>query len=297
MKLFRSRQLGTILILLAGSLLASNLVFDRIANGAPYRGTIEHCSNINKLINPGADRCINVGYMLQDYGWPFVASRVAETRGQKIEVTSNSIALDKRLDFYASLNSLALFVSATTLYLLVMRYAWKHFAFTHPFDMPVIQSSDMLDEAGLMPLAQGELAGYQYSFLTNSKGRTMLNIVLKRNTGIHVVAVGSKSISSLPFSERLESRFLKPVRLEGDFPEYFHLYCTPGKERELLQIFDPATMARLIDFCKAYQFEIFHDSLYVSQAADAEDLQDDTTMVADAKTLLEKSGDTFDRLK
>lgn len=296
MKIFRSRQLGSVLLLLIASIAASNFAFDRIPNDAPYNGTARSCSNVNQLFSPGSMGCTTIRYTFQDYGWPFVAIRKADAANVATEFRVHSVAIDRSNTIYISLNTVVIFFGALAIYFLGLRYVWKRFAYTHTFDMPIIQSSDMLDEAGLSSMARGDLAGYSYNLLTNKTGRVMLNITLKANTGIHVVVAGSKSSSSLPLSERIESRFLRPVRLEGDFPEHFHLYCTPGKERELLQLFDPATMARLIDFCREYQLEIFHETLYISEAKGTEDVHDTTTMVADATTLLQKSGATFDRL-
>lgn len=296
MKLFRSHQVVPLLILFFCCLVASNAVFDRISNGAPYKESVRTCSSLNQLFTSGASHCHNATYTFQDFGWPFQVTRRADS-AVPLEFRNNSFSIEDTDTVYVSLNTVVLFLAVAAAYLLMSRYLWGRFAFTHPIDFPVIQSSDMLETVGLTSMARGQLVGYDYNLLINGNGRVMLNVTLGNNTGIHVVATGSKSISSQPFSERIESRFLKPVTLEGDFPEHFELYCTPGKERELLQIFDPATMARLIDFCKAYELEIFHDTLHIAQAQNADDKEDQTTMLADAETLLTKCGDTFSRLK
>jgi len=51
--------------------------------------------------------------------------------------------------------------------------------------------------------------------------------------------------------------------LEGDFTEYFTLYCPPGRERDALQIFTPDVMALLIDHGAAWDVEIIDDNLFV----------------------------------
>lgn len=51
--------------------------------------------------------------------------------------------------------------------------------------------------------------------------------------------------------------------LEGNFNDYFTLYCPPGRERDALQIFTPDVMALLIDHGAAWDVEIVDDNLFV----------------------------------
>ena len=73
------------------------------------------------------------------------------------------------------------------------------------------------------------------------------------------------------------------------------LYCSPEKEVELRQLLDPANMARLVDFCKSYDLEIFYDTLYICQAEGARDAGDQTTMVKDLEDFIKNNDTTLRR--
>jgi hypothetical protein len=75
------------------------------------------------------------------------------------------------------------------------------------------------------------------------------------------------------------------------------LYCTPGAEIELLQLFDPADMAYFIDFCRAYDFELYKDTIYISQAANANDAGDTTSLVSDIENFLVRNKIMLDKLQ
>jgi hypothetical protein len=153
-------------------------------------------------------------------------------------------------------------------------------------DGPLLSSSDMVLTSGLTSLNQGTIAGFKYNILTNDSGKVMILVELGHNTALHLLAFGDKSGLDGLVTGAISRRWLTPVELEGDFPEYFRLYCSPEKQIELRQVFAPDTMAQFADFCRAYNFEIFHESLYISQAAKATDINDSTTMVTDISEFL-----------
>ena len=53
------------------------------------------------------------------------------------------------------------------------------------------------------------------------------------------------------------------IKLEGDFNKYFTLYAPKGYEIETLQIFQPDTMAELIEYAKKFSLEFYGSDLYV----------------------------------
>ena len=67
------------------------------------------------------------------------------------------------------------------------------------------------------------------------------------------------------FSSNLPMTFDKDQRLglEGDFDEYFSLYCPAGYERDALYLFTPDIMARFIDNAAALDVEIVDDWLFL----------------------------------
>lgn len=155
-------------------------------------------------------------------------------------------------------------------------------------DFPILSSSDMLAANNLTSMHQDTFGDFPYNFLTNSAGKIMLVVTLPRDSGLHIMAIGAASLGSLGPLSLQNNPFLEQMVLEGDFPENFQIYCTPGKQIELLQLLDPATMADLVDYCRSYQFELYRDTLYVAQAEEASDENDETTLFEDTKNLLQK---------
>ena len=65
--------------------------------------------------------------------------------------------------------------------------------------------------------------------------------------------------SNLPASYDAHQR----LSLEGDFDQYFALYCPAGYERDALYLFTPDIMARFMDSASAFDVEIVDDWLFL----------------------------------
>jgi hypothetical protein len=141
-----------------------------------------------------------------------------------------------------------------------------------------------------------QVAGYEYSVLDSDDERLIVMVSLKQPTLLHIVGIGSKSKQQGGLRKLRIRRLLSPVQLEGDFSSQISLYCNKGQELELLQIFDPADMAYFADFCRAYDFEIYDQTLYITQAGNARDDKDKTGVIADAKVFLQRNGSLLERL-
>ena len=295
MKVFSRRQAPTVVLIACLSFALSGAVLDKIPRNDNYKATIQRCDGIAHLFIKNTPACTQSTVTLHSYGRPFVAIRKPASGQDTPSMYVNSIKVDNDNIILLSLNSAFLITLSLTTYLAYSRYV-KYKLGGDTVDSPLIAPSDMTEDYGLTSMAKGIMASYTYNLLTNSSDRVMLLVTLNNDTGIHVVATGSHSKSSLALSQSVQSKFLKSVELEGNYPQYFEVYCTPDKEIELLQIFDPSTMALLADFCRAYEFELFKDTLYISQSNDADDRADTTTMAKDAEDLLVKIGGTLSRL-
>ncbi len=155
-------------------------------------------------------------------------------------------------------------------------------------DGPVLSSAELSDSPIAISQA-AQIAGYTYLLSNNSYGKAMVLILLNQPVTLHVVAVGDKSGNILGLDKLKGRKDLTRVTLEGNYSKHITMYCTKDHELELLQLFDPADMAYFVDFCRAYNFELFNNNLYISQSADAKDFNDDTTMIQDAKEFLERN--------
>jgi len=163
-------------------------------------------------------------------------------------------------------------------------------------DGPLLASAGMLGSGDLQSMAQGTIEGFAYNLLTNDSGRVMFLIQLGHNSWSHIIAYGDKSQSFDIVLARVPKKWLEPAVLEGDFPDYFHLYCNPEAQDTVREIFTPDVMELFADFCRAYDFELFHDELYISQAQHAHDSGDTTTLTSDVADFLRRVQSELGRL-
>lgn len=163
-------------------------------------------------------------------------------------------------------------------------------------DSPIISSVDMLGGGELQSMNRGTLAGFEYNLLTNEKGKVMLLITLPRTTDLHLIAIGSSSGVESRISYSVSHEWLVPLRLEGDFQHDFYMYVSSDKQLQAREIFTPDVMALFADYCRAYNFEIYQDIVYISVAEKAQYQHDTTTMVADAEKFLKRNNGIIARL-
>lgn len=161
---------------------------------------------------------------------------------------------------------------------------------------PIIGSGSLLSSGNLSSMNKGVIEGFTYNAIVGSNGRLIVFIELHHNTNVHLVAVGAKSGLML-FEQGIGlTRHLKKIELEGNFSQSFSMYCRPGNENELLQVFDPADMAYFVDFCRAYDFELYKDSIYITKAEKAKDKEDTTPLMADVEAFLKRNHRMLKRL-
>jgi len=132
-------------------------------------------------------------------------------------------------------------------------------------DGPLLASTEMLQDKDLQSLAKGRIETFDYSLMINDSGRVMVFVDLGHNTNMHLIATGDESRVVDIVASALSNKWLIPISLEGDFPDYFKVYASPEKEVEVREIFDPETMANFEDFCREFDFEIYDDQLFISQ--------------------------------
>jgi hypothetical protein len=111
-----------------------------------------------------------------------------------------------------------------------------------------------------------EFANYQYT-TGSGKNRTTHRwgyVAIKLDVPLPHIVLDATSNNSL-FGSNLPATFDKDqrLRLEGDFDEYFSLYCPAGYERDALYLFTPDIMARFIDNAAALDVEIVDDWLFL----------------------------------
>jgi hypothetical protein len=163
-------------------------------------------------------------------------------------------------------------------------------------DGPIISSADLLSEMNLSTFGKVIIAGFECNILTNADSRIMIFVNLHGNTNMHIVTIGDKSTLSSPLTERINLHFLTQVKLEGNFPDYFKLYCSPDNQVEIREVLDPSSMAFLVDFCREYDLEIYKETLYISQATTAISKTESGILAKDTDKLLVQIGHVLDVL-
>ena len=111
-----------------------------------------------------------------------------------------------------------------------------------------------------------EFANYQYT-TGSGKNRTTHRwgyVAIKLDVPLPHIVLDATSNNGL-FGSNLPTTFDKDQRLglEGDFDEFFSLYCPAGYERDALYLFTPDIMARFIDNAAALDVEIVDDWLFL----------------------------------
>lgn len=162
-------------------------------------------------------------------------------------------------------------------------------------DGPVLslfKSSDTTLVAG----QKTEIDGYTYSLFADSTDRAIVIVTLKQPTDMNLVAIGDKSNQQNLLEKIKIGKVLSKVDLEGDYSDHISMYCTKGRELELLQLFDPSQMAYFSEFCRSYDFEIYHDTIFISQSSGRKDIDDKTSMVDDAREFVKRNSDLLIKL-
>ncbi len=130
------------------------------------------------------------------------------------------------------------------------------------------------DTAVMMPLRQGKIGDMHFSAIaaislgsrrhTPGKGGLLIRVELPFRTKLHLLGIPKK-----PGNDQVKptygSSLMEHVELEGDFDNYFSLYCEKGMQTEVRYVFDPKAMAFTVDFCQSHNWEIINDELYFLQ--------------------------------
>jgi hypothetical protein len=156
-------------------------------------------------------------------------------------------------------------------------------------DNAIMASKGLLESSSLASMYVGKMAGYDYNFLHNGAGRITVFVLLDHDTALHIVGIGNKSGLGSKLSKLALRRHLRKLDLEGDFPKSFTMYCSKGREQELLELFDPEDMAFFADFCQKYDFELYNDCIYISKSGDVKEDEDKQTMVADSEVFIKRN--------
>ena len=110
-----------------------------------------------------------------------------------------------------------------------------------------------------------EFGNYQYTVQSGKNSTTYRwgYVAVKLDVPLPNIVLDAKGNNG--FGSNLPASFQKEQRLslEGDFDQYFTLYCPTGYERDALYLFTPDIMARFIDNAAQLDVEIVDDWLFL----------------------------------
>ena len=110
-----------------------------------------------------------------------------------------------------------------------------------------------------------EFGNYQYTVKRGKSSTTYRwgYVAVKLDVPLPNIVLDAKGNNG--FGSNLPASFQKEQRLslEGDFDEYFTLYCPEGYERDALYLFTPDIMARFIDNAAELDVEIVDDWMFL----------------------------------
>jgi hypothetical protein len=110
-----------------------------------------------------------------------------------------------------------------------------------------------------------EFGNYQYTVRSGKNSTTYRwgYVAVKLDAPLPNIVLDAKGNNS--FGSNLPASFQKSQRLslEGNFDDYFTLYCPAGYEQDALYLFTPDIMARFIDNAAELDVEIVDDWLFL----------------------------------
>lgn len=142
------------------------------------------------------------------------------------------------------------------------------------------------------------MAAVSASSLSNA-GKVILTLELPVTSPVHIASLGVADTKTRGiFDKHVASCNLVPASLEGDFPDYFSLFCGTNHQVEVREVLDPTTMAFLVDFCQREDWELFKNILYFASnnLNSSKKVNDSTTMVEDAEDFVKRALPVLQRM-
>ncbi len=137
----------------------------------------------------------------------------------------------------------------------------------------------------LLPIATGEIASMPYSAISSVQLDMLLfRVELDFSSKLHLLGI-PKNHDVTQLDPANAQSLMERVSLEGDYDNYFSLYCEKGQQQQSRYILDPKAMAFTVDFCRSHNWEILDNELYFVQAS-SDNPNDPTVMFDDIATFV-----------
>lgn len=123
--------------------------------------------------------------------------------------------------------------------------------------------------------------------LNNESSALIYRVELPFSSNIHLMNITNTSGADRPDPTGIYS-LMERVELEGDYHNYFSLYCQKGMQQQARYVLDPKAMAFVIDFCQSHHWELINNELYFLQQSGTEAAEDPTAMYTDIDTFIQE---------
>lgn len=162
----------------------------------------------------------------------------------------------------------------------------KSFEFAHT---PILLSYYTSGIEEMVPLKKGKIGGMNYTAIAiignddrgiSGSAALLYMIELPFETKIHLLGIPKKT-GAAPLNPAAHKGIMERVDLEGDFNQYFSVFCEKNMQTDSRYVLDPSGMAFSVDFCQSHNWEIVGNDLFFVQGANSKSDEDPTLMFDD----------------
>lgn len=141
--------------------------------------------------------------------------------------------------------------------------------------------------ATLVPVKHGQFGDMNFSafvtvnpedLVSGGKAGLVFRVELPFQTSVHLLGIPKKGDEAQLNPAQMGS-LMEPVVLEGNYSEYFDLFCEKGMQADARYVLDPKAMVFTLDFCQSQSWEIVAHELYFVQTG--KNQADDPTLLSD----------------
>lgn len=142
--------------------------------------------------------------------------------------------------------------------------------------------------AKLIPIEKGLIGDMHFSaFISNEQSKLsgipdsfIYQVVLPFSTTIHLLGIPKKA-GAIQLDPAKSGSIMEKVELEGDYNDYFELYCEKGMQEDVRVVLNPEAMLFTLNFCQSQNWEIVGNELYFVLASNMKVSDNNSTIASE----------------
>lgn len=147
----------------------------------------------------------------------------------------------------------------------------------------------------MLPLKKGKIGDMRYSAIAilgdmggpTSNHALIFMVELPFTTRLHLLGIPKKA-GAVQLNPAWGGGIMERVHLEGDYNNYFSLFCEKGMQTQARYILDPKAMVFTLDFCQSHNWEIIGHELHFLQSGGMKSDEDPTLMYKDIQKFVDE---------